>query len=113
MSLKPYVLLLNTLPRGPRNMKVPLAAAQLKEVRRILGPESRPLMAWETGAAVVFVATTPAREMIASVIKAIGPAHQISALELGPDLQQFGSDGENDFFAQVLRLIPTGPTPGP
>lgn len=91
MSLKPYVLLVQTWPVGPKGAKVKLAPARVQEIKRILGEGAFPIMAWDIGAVLGFESAESADLITARILKAIGVPHQIVVLEMGKDRAQHGS----------------------
>ena len=104
MTPKLYLLLIKTLPRHVNDRAPKLEGARLAEIRRLLGPESRPVMAWDSGVAVAFLSSKPAKEMTAPIVQAVGSLHQVTVMELGQDFAQFGSEREMEFLEQVRSL---------
>ena len=96
MKLKAYMLLLSTMVA-----KVELTADALKEARRVLGPQTSPMMAWEKGAAIGFISADTARQTTDKIKSALGEQMQILVVELGSDQYQWGLPYHHDWLAKL------------
>ncbi len=85
MKPKAYMLLLSTT-----GTKTKITPDMLKEVRRILGLQTCPMMAWEMGAIIGFISTYTARQTTDKIKDALGERMQILVAELGSDQSQWG-----------------------
>ena len=101
MKPKPYMLLLSTMAS-----KAKLTADVLKEVQRLLGPQTSPMMAWEKGAAIGFMSADTASRTIDRIKSALAEETQILVVELGADQAQWGLPHHHQWLAQ-LRWMET------
>ncbi len=95
MKPRAYMLLLSTT-----GTKTKVTPDMLKEVRRILGLQTSPMMAWEMGAAIGFVSTDTASQTIDKINDALGGRMQILVAELGPDQSQWGLSHHHEWLAR-------------
>ena len=96
MKHNAYMLLLSTMATG-----IELTADSLKEARRVLGPQTSPMMAWEKGAAIGFISTNIARQTTDKIKGALGKQIQILVVELGSDQYQWGLPYHHDWLAKL------------
>jgi hypothetical protein len=90
--MKRYILLVQSL------RKIPISKGQLSEIKRLLGEQTTPVMAWGIGLSIIFATEKSAKEISFSINAAMGDHHQISVFEIGPDYSQFGTDAQNQFL---------------
>ena len=96
MKPKAYLLLLSTI-----GAKTKITPDMLKEVRRILGPQTCPIMAWEMGATIGFISTDTARQTTDKIRDALGGRMQIMVAELGSDQSQWGLPHHHEWLARL------------
>ena len=96
MKPRAYMLLLSTI-----GTKAKVTPDMLKEVRRILGPQTSPMMAWGMGAAIGFISTDTARQTTDKIKDALGGVMQILVVELGADQSQWGVPEHHEWLARL------------
>lgn len=96
MKPKAYMLLLSTTVT-----KTKVTSDMLKEVRRILGLQTSPMMAWEMGVAIGFISTDTARQTTDKIKDTLGERMQILAVELGPDQSQWGLLSHHEWLVRL------------
>ncbi len=100
MKPRAYMLLLSTT-----GTKTKVTPDMLKEVRRILGLQTSPMMAWEMGAAIGFVSTDTARQTTDKIRDALGGLMQILVVEVGSDQSQWGLPHHHEWLARLKWMI--------
>jgi hypothetical protein len=99
MKLSGYILLINSAERTP------LSPHYLQEIKRVLGPQTTPLMGWGTGAAIGFSGSESAKAIIERIKMILGEKYQILVLQLGRDHSQWGSEAHHKFLAHLGWLL--------
>jgi hypothetical protein len=94
-----YILLINSADR------VPLSLDHLQEIKRVLGPQTTPLMGWKTGAAIAFSGSESARAINERIKMIFGEKYQILVLQLGRDHSLWGSEAHQKFLAHLVWLL--------
>jgi hypothetical protein len=94
-----YILLINSADR------VPLSPHHLQEIKHVLGPQTTPLMAWGTGAAIGFSESESAKAVMERIKMILGDKYQILILQLGMDHSQWGSRAHQEFLAHLRWLL--------
>ena len=95
--MKPYILLLNSGSASPK-------PSTLSEVKRLLGDQTSPLMAFSNGAAIGFSTAATPTEMVGKIKLAVGDRMQILILELGSDHAQWGSPIHHQFLDGLRKM---------
>jgi hypothetical protein len=94
-----YILLINSADSGQ------LSYHHLQEIKSVLGPQTTPLMAWRTGAAIAYSGSESARAINERIKMILGDKYQILVLQLGRDNSLWGSEAHQKFLAHLVWLL--------
>ena len=94
-----YILLINSAN------SVPLSPHHLQEIKRVLGQQTTPLMAWRGGAAIGVSGSESANAIAERIKMILGEKYQILVLQLGRDHSLWGSEAHHKFLSHLEWLL--------